>query len=135
MEEQKELAQKTFIIACIINYSKEDLIVEETDKMTNETSFRSKDVIYIPGRYEEQRITFYAATEQNEEYLFLAFYVYGAGDCISEDSKIIFLFKDKEIITLVNKFRKTFYLIEYDIAFLMSSNYEKRVLSFDSLKV
>jgi hypothetical protein len=40
--------------------------------MTNETSFRSKDVIYIPGRYEEQRITFYAATEQNEEYLFLA---------------------------------------------------------------
>jgi hypothetical protein len=56
----------------IINYSKEDLIVEETDKMTNETSFRSKDVIYIPGRYEEQRITFYAATEQNEEYLFLA---------------------------------------------------------------
>ena len=41
----------------------------------------------------------------------------------------------EQIITLVNKFRKTFYLIEYDIAFLMSSNYEKRVLSFDSLKV
>lgn len=84
------------------DYVVEDLVTTEIDKMTNTTSFRFKNLIRIHNQFNDNKISVIAHTEKNEEYLFFGIFPYGAGDCIEEDSKIIFLFKNKQTITLEN---------------------------------
>lgn len=84
------------------DYVVEDLVTTEIDKMTNETSYRFKDMIRVSNEFTNHSISIMAHTAKNEEFLFFGIFPYGAGDCIEEDNKVIFLFKDKQTITLEN---------------------------------
>lgn len=81
-------------------FSRDDLIVKTVDKMTNEVSVHLKELIQIFNKNNEERISFYAGSALNADYLFLNIYAYGAGNCINEDNEIIILFRDGSKFTL-----------------------------------
>jgi hypothetical protein len=117
----------------ILNYGVNDLITTESDKMTNDTFYRFKNTIKISNEFNNNRISFIAHTEKNEEYLFLGIFAYGAGDCIAEDDKIILLFKDKQTITLENT--NDYNCENHFTLFLSKALFEKTIYSLKTVQL
>lgn len=117
----------------INSYKVEDLIIVETDKMTNETSYRFKNMIRLSNEIENHNISIIAHSEKNEEYLFFGIFPYGAGDCIEDDSKIIFLFKDKQTITLENT--GDYNCENHFTLFLTKARYEKTIFYLKTVQL
>ena len=86
----------------VLNYSFDDLIKKEVDKMTKIEKRSFIEGINISNYSDDSRLSFYGFSEKNADYMYLGIHAYGAGDCIEEGSEIIFLFKDEQIIKLQN---------------------------------